>query len=58
MGTLIHRLYFEKSASLSRGIHTGLDIVKGLGKMATWECSLVAGQNGPGILVSLGPCLC
>lgn len=54
---LIHRVYFEKSAWLSRSIHKVLDNVQGLGKMAMMDCGVAADQIGPGILVSLKPCL-
>ena len=56
-GILIHRVYFEKSAWLSRSIHKVQDNVQGLSKMATRDYSVVAGQNGRGILVSLRLCL-
>ena len=57
-GILIHRVYFVRSAWLSRSIHKDLGNVRELGKMAARGCALVAGQNGPGILVWLGPWMC
>lgn len=57
-GILIHKVYFVRSAWLNRSIHKGPGNVRELGKMAARGCDLVAGQNGRGILVCLGPWMC